>query len=239
MKTLSIILSVLIAGQVSAQTTANPKVTPTTQPPPYYTESTNAITYNSVNNNTGTPMVSNPLENNNPSVQASIPINNKPSSLEVDMPQNNFPAPARIVNNNAQQNTTVKNKATEGTPTTNTVVYATSVSSDSIRATVPTVAETNTPVVKSTVIYNVSTGVDASKISKSTTVTRANGNTYPIRQTYVSESVVTKFKNIYGDNLYDIRLVRSGTNKVNYIIRTIDNGAYKTMYLDEEGVVIQ
>ncbi|MCP9750329.1 hypothetical protein [Ferruginibacter sp. HRS2-29] len=239
MKTFSIIISVLLAGQVSAQTTTNSNITTTTPPPPYYTESKNALTYNSVNNNTGTPMVSNPLENNNPSVQASIPINNKPSSLEVDMPQNSFPAPQRIVNNNAQQNTTVKNKVTEGTPNSTAVVYATSISSDSIRATAPAVVETSTPVVKSTVIYNLSTGVDASKVSKSTAAKSTNGNTYPIRQTYVSESVVTKFKNIYGDNLYDIRLVRSGANNVTYIIRTIDNGAYKTMYLDEDGVVIQ
>ncbi len=217
----------------------NNNVTPTTAPPPYYVSENNALTNNSVNNNTGTPMVTNPVENNNPSVQASIPINNKPPSIEVDIPQNNYTVQPRIVNNNSQQNTTVKNKTTDATPNVPGVVTATSVTSDSLSSNVIAAPPTSAPLVKSTVVYNNNTGVDISSARKSTTAKLANGNSVPVRQTFVSENIVTKFKNIYGDNLYDIRLIRSTNNDVKYVIRILDNGLFKTMYLTEEGEVIR
>ncbi len=208
----------------------------TTPAPPYYPAPSPA--YSNPQNN-GTPMVSNPVESNNPSVQASIPILNKPSSLEVDMggyiAQNN-----RIIYNNSQQNTPSKNVATEGTANIPTVVAATSVSSDTVmRTPAPATEATGNTVVNTTVIYNNTTGNDLSRTTdKTTLLTTQRGNSSPVRQTYISEQVVNRFKNLYGDNLYDIRQVRYGNSNTIYIIRTMKDGMFNTMYLDENGEVV-
>ncbi|MBC7934823.1 MAG: hypothetical protein H7Y86_05630 [Rhizobacter sp.] len=211
----------------------------TTPAPPYYPAPSPA--YNPPPTN-GTPMVKNPVENNNPSVQASIPILNKPSGLESDLTGNVVPPANRIIYNNSQQNTASKNVATEGTANAPTVVAATSISSDTVLRTPANVATTGStsPVVNTTVIYNNTTGTDVSRVADKTVLaTNTNGNTYPVRQTYISEQVVNKFKSLYGENLYDIRQVRySGKNTI-YIIRTMKQGLFSTMYLDENGELVQ
>ncbi|RYY30290.1 MAG: hypothetical protein EOP46_21500, partial [Sphingobacteriaceae bacterium] len=136
--------------------------------PPYYPAPSPAYNYPATTQ--GTPMVKNPVENNNPSVQASIPIINKPSSLEIDrggyVAQNN-----RIIYNNAQQNTPAKNMATEGTANVPTYVASTSISSDTImRTTIPAAVAVEAPVVKTTVIYNNTTGTDLSTTTDKTTL---------------------------------------------------------------------
>ena len=227
MKILSIVLSSCLSLGAFAQTTPAP---------PYYPAPSKA--YNYPPQNGGTPMVKNPVENNNPSVQASIPILNKPSGLEADSygytAQGN-----RTIYNNVQQNTPSKNMATEGTANVPTATAATSIASDTvIRSTVEPAAAT---VVKTTVIYNNTTGADiSSTVNKtSTQQTKSTGNTSPVRQTYISETVVNQFKKVYGENLYDIRQVRYGTNNTMYIIRTMKEGMISTMYLDENGEVVQ
>lgn len=225
----------LIAAIITISITAfTQKLTPPTEK--YTTAS--AYTNSAVNSNTGTPMVTNPVENNNPSVQASIPINDKPSGLEVDNPQNNIPQPTqRIINNNAQANTTVKTSSINGVENTTAVVVKTNTSNDTLRAS--TEALSSTPVAASTVVYNSATGVDAARKTNAATVRLSNGNTVPVLQTYVSQTVVTKFKNIYGDDLYDIRLLKSADNRFVYVVRITDNGLYKTIYLTEDGTVVQ
>ena len=230
MKYLSIIALACSFGVASAQTTPAP---------PYYPAPSPA--YNPPPTN-GTPMVKNPVENNNPSVQASIPILNKPSGLEADLSGNAVAPANRVIYNNAQQNTPTKNMATEGTANVPTVVAATSVSPDTVlrTSTVATTTTSTTPVVKTTVIYNNTTGTDVSSVTDKTTVTTNNsGNTNPVRQTYISEQVVNRFKTMYGENLYDIRQVRySGKNTI-YIVRTQKAGLFTTLYLDETGEVVQ
>lgn len=228
MKLLSIIGLLLISIAGFSQTTPAP---------PYYPAP--SLAYNYPPPTGGTPMVRNPVENNNPSVQASIPILNKPSGLETDMggyvPQNN-----RIIYNNSQQNTTSKNVATEGTANLPTVVAASSVSSDTVlRAAVPVETVNNSAVVSTTVIYNNTTGTDISKTTdKTTLITTKTGNSSPVRQSYISEAVVNRFKMMYGENLYDIRQVRHGNNATIYIIRTMKAGMFNTLYLDENGELV-
>jgi hypothetical protein len=209
----------------------------TTPAPPYYPAP--SPVYNLPQNN-GTPMVKNVLENNNPSVQASIPILNKPSSLETDLggyvAQN-----TRIIYNNVQQNTPAKNMATEGTANVPTAVAATSVASDTVIRTeiTPVAQSTASTVVNTTVIYNNTTGTDVSRTTdKTTLITTKTGNSSPVRQSYISENVVNRFKSVYGDNLYDIRQVRYGNNATIYIIRVMKGGAFTTMYLDENGELV-
>ena len=185
-------------------------------------------------------MVRNPVENNNPSVQASIPILNKPNSLETDMGGGYVAQNNRIIYNNAQQNTPVKNMATEGTANVPTAVAASSISSDTIVRVAESAPVSTAPtVVSTTVIYNNTTGTDISKTTdKTTQVSTRAGNTSPVRQTFISEKVVNRFKNLYGDNLYDIRQVRYGSANSIYIIRTMKDGLFNTMYLDEDGQVV-
>lgn len=210
----------------------------TTPAPPYYPAP--SMAYNYPPQNGGTPMVRNPVENNNPSVQASIPILNKPSGLEADMAGYTTATNNRIIYNNAQQNTPVKNRATEGTANVPTAIAATSVNSDTvIQVATPLANERVNTVVSSTVIYNNSTGTDISTTTDKNTVTNSNsGNSYPIRQTYIAENVVNRFKTLYDKNLYDIRQVRYGTNNTIYIIRLIKEGFFTTMYLNENGEVV-
>lgn len=210
----------------------------TTPAPPYYPAP--SIVYNYPPQNGGTPMVRNPVENNNPSVQASIPILNKPSGLEADMAGYATAAGNRIVYNNAQQNTPVKNRATEGMANVPTAVPASSVNADTfmLAATAPATEPAST-VVSSTVIYNNTTGTDISTTTGKNTVTNSNsGNSYPIRQTYIAENVVNRFKTLYDKTLYDIRQVRYGANNTIYIIRLIKDGFFTTMYLNENGEVV-
>ena len=207
----------------------------TTPAPPYYPAPSPAYNYPPANN--GTPMVRNPVENNNPSVQASIPILNKPSSLETDM--GGYVAQGtRIIYNNAQQNTPAKNMATEGTSNIPTAVASTSISSDTVMRT-PVAASTPNTVVKTTVIYNNTTGTDVSKTTdKTTLISNKRGNSAPVTQMYISENVVNRFKTLYGENLYDIRQVRYGNSNTMYIIRVMKEGMFNTMYLDENGDVV-
>lgn len=209
----------------------------TTPAPPYYPAP--SPVYNYPPQNGGTPMVRNVVENNNPSVQKSMPILNKPSSLEVDM-GGYVATNDRIIYNNSQQNTPSKNIATEGTANAPTVVAASSVASDTVmRTAVVSTDPSATAVVNTTVIYNNTTGTDLSRTTdKTTLVTTKTGNSSPVRQTYISEKVVNRFKNLYGDNLYDIRQVRYGNNNTIYIIRTMKDGMFNTMYLDENGEIV-
>lgn len=230
MKLLSII------GLLCCGIAANAQTTPA---PPYYQAP--STVYNFPPQNGGTPMVRNPVENNNPSVQASIPILNKPSGLEADMAGYTAATNNRIIYNNSQQNTPVKNRATEGTANVPTAIAATSINSDTVIqvATSPG-NETANIVVSSTVIYNNSTGTDVSTTADKNTLTNSNsGNSYPIRQTYIAENVVNRFKTMYDKNLYDIRQVRFGANRTIYIIRLLKDGFFTTMYLDENGEVVQ
>ena len=244
----------LVAGNISlaAAQTASPA-------PPFYPTGVNAVTASAISNN-GTPMVKNPVENNNPSVQASIPINNKPVPLETDVPQNSTPPVARIINENAQANTPVKNRtvaAIQGKPGTTTGTVIPNIPSDSLQSaltTFPAAATTassssvsksttvltkTSPAAETTVLYSATTGVDAVNKSTVTKPSKSNGNTVPVRQTYIAENVVNKFKSIYGDKLYDIRLIRSANNKYIYVVRTQSDGIYTSFYLNEEGTVIQ
>ena len=231
MKILAVIGLVGLAFSSQAQTTPAP---------PYYPAPSPVYNYPPQNGG-GTPMVRNPVENNNPSVQASIPILNKPSALETDMggyvAQNN-----RIIYNNSQQNTPSKNLATEGTANVPTVVAASSVSSDTVlRASIPAVAaESAAPVVvNTTVIYNNTTGTDISKTTdKTTLITTNRGNSSPVRQSFISENVVNRFKTLYGENLYDIRQVRHSNSSSIYIIRTLKEGMINTLYLNENGELV-
>ncbi|RYE17740.1 MAG: hypothetical protein EOP51_23340 [Sphingobacteriales bacterium] len=174
-------------------------------------------------------------------MQASIPILNKPSSLEADRGGYAVAPNNRIIYNNAQQNTPVKNMATEGTANVPTYVAATSISSDTVfRTAAPLSADSSTNVVKTTVIYNNTTGTDVSKTTdKTTELTTKGNNTSPVRQTFISETVVNRFKTLYGEELYDIRQVRYGTNNTIYIVRVIKEGLFNTMYLNEDGEIVR
>jgi hypothetical protein len=229
MKTLSVILSLCVCGAAGAQTIPAP---------PYYPAPSPA--YNYPQQNQGTPMVKNPVENNNPSVQASIPILNKPSGLEADSYGIPY-AQARTVYNNVQQNTPAKNTATEGRANLPSVPALVNVSSDTIMQvhSSTTTQPAASAIVKTTVIYNNTTGTDISTTTDKTTQINSNtSNTYPVRQTYISETVVSRFKTLYGESLYDIRQVRYSGNNTIYIIRTMKGGLFTTMFLNENGEVV-
>ena len=229
MKLLSIIGLICMGASVHAQTTPAP---------PYYQTPSPAFT----TQNNGTPMVKSPVENNNPSVQASIPILNKPSALEADLAGNALPQPNRTIYNNVQQNTPAKNLATEGTANVPTAIAATSIASDTVLRAPQNVAEAvnASNVVKTTVIYNNTTGADVTRtVDKTSQATTKSGNTVPVKQTYISETVVNRFKTAYGDNLYDIRQVRYGTNNTIYIVRTVKEGFFTTVYLNEDGEIVR
>ncbi len=210
----------------------------TTPAPPYYPAPSPAYAVPTTN---GTPMVRNPIENNNPSVQASIPILNKPSSLEADRGGYAVAPANRIIYNNAQQNTPVKNMATDGTANVPTYVAATSIASDTVFRSSPVLSTDSTAsVVKTTVIYNNTTGTDVSKtVDKVTAVTTRASNTAPVRQTYIAEAVVNRFKTLYGEELYDIRQVRYGSDNTIYVVRVIKDGLFNTMYLNADGEIVR
>lgn len=80
-----------------------------------------------------------------------------------------------------------------------------------------------------------------------TTVVQVRGNTLnglsknnvsPVLVNYIPEIIVTKLKNRYSDNLYDITMLKKSGNRSLYIVRVKGNTGYITYYLDEEGNVI-
>lgn len=218
----------IIFGNASILCAGAQKLEPSTTP----VFNNNAVTNNSVNNNTGTPMVKDPVAANNPSYQAAIPINNQVNPLEAGTPQKQVPANQVVI---------VRESVPVVAPA-NTVVITQNNSVVPVNTTNAVKGDTvfnnagNVQAVQSTVIYNKETGVDLQKTKQPvvTNATNTPGNR-PLLQTYVSESVVNKFKTIYGDNLYDIRLIRSGKNQVNYIVRIKDNGLFQSIYINEDG----
>lgn len=202
----------------------------TTPPPPYNPPNNNALSNSNVNNNTGTPMVTNPVESNNPSVQAAIPINNQVSSLEAELPVKNEAFVYKTLRNDTAQKVAILNSNVDTARISTNIIPI--INTDS--AIVTTIS---TEIPKTIEIYNAAKGIDASTQPKYNPINLPNGNTVPITSTYVSQEVVSRFKNIYGESLYDIRLYRSAANKVIYIIRIHKNGIYSTLYLNENGEV--
>lgn len=193
---------------------------------------TNNASSNSVNNSSGTPMVKDPVANNNPSYQAAIPINNQVNSLEASTPLKQVPSNQVIVK--SENVPVVIPTGPVVITNNNSVVPVTAVNAvkgDTLYNSLSSV----TPV-QSTVIYNKETGVDVQKKNSLQVSSNSNNSrNTPLLQTYVSESVVNKFKLIYGDSLYDIRVIRSGDKQVNYIVRIKENGYYQSIYINEDG----
>jgi len=60
----------------------------------------------------------------------------------------------------------------------------------------------------------------------------------PVLQTWVPDQVVTTALNQYKQNLYDIAAMK-GNNKTDmYVVRVLDNGELKSMYMDANGAAV-
>jgi hypothetical protein len=57
----------------------------------------------------------------------------------------------------------------------------------------------------------------------------------PVLETYVSQDVIDKMKNKYGNTLYDITAVAGTSNQTQYVVRSLKNGQYTTDYINESG----
>jgi hypothetical protein len=57
----------------------------------------------------------------------------------------------------------------------------------------------------------------------------------PVLETWVPDQVVTTALNQYKQNLYDIAAMKGNNNTNMYVVRVIDNGELKSMYMDSTG----
>ena len=57
----------------------------------------------------------------------------------------------------------------------------------------------------------------------------------PTLQTYVPEDVITKATNMYGNNIYDISMVKNAMNVDVYHVRVQDNGTMTSAWINEDG----
>ena len=61
----------------------------------------------------------------------------------------------------------------------------------------------------------------------------------PVLINAVPSAVVLNIKNKYGDSVYDIKKIKGNSSGMDvYVVRIMDNGQYKTTYLNEDGNAI-
>ena len=66
-----------------------------------------------------------------------------------------------------------------------------------------------------------------------------NGTSYslalPAIENKIPEEVITKAITQFGNNIYDITMMKSANNSTVYMIRTMDNGSMKSTWINEDG----
>jgi len=60
----------------------------------------------------------------------------------------------------------------------------------------------------------------------------------PVLQTWVPDAVITTASNLYKQNLYDIAAMKGNNNSEMYVVRVLDNGELKSMYMDANGTAV-
>lgn len=60
----------------------------------------------------------------------------------------------------------------------------------------------------------------------------------PVLETYVPDPVITTATNLYKQNLYDIAAMKGNDNQDMYLVRVMDNGELKSMYIDANGTAV-
>jgi hypothetical protein len=60
----------------------------------------------------------------------------------------------------------------------------------------------------------------------------------PVLETWVPDAVVTTAINQYKQNLYDITAMKGNDSTDMYLVRVMDNGQLKTMYMDANGAAV-
>jgi hypothetical protein len=60
----------------------------------------------------------------------------------------------------------------------------------------------------------------------------------PVLQTWVPDAVITTAGNLYKQNLYDIAAMKGNNNTEMYVVRVLDNGELKSMYMDANGTAV-
>lgn len=60
----------------------------------------------------------------------------------------------------------------------------------------------------------------------------------PVLQTWVPDAVITTASNLYKEKLYDIAAMKGNNNSEMYVVRVLDNGELKSMYMDANGTAV-
>jgi len=60
----------------------------------------------------------------------------------------------------------------------------------------------------------------------------------PVLQTWVPDAVVSTATNLYKQNLYDIAAMKGNNNTDMYVVRVMDNGELKSVYMDNNGTAV-
>lgn len=113
--------------------------------------------------------------------------------------------------------------------------------------------ETKKTKIKIKIKGNPNTGLQKSEVPNKPAITTANPPSttivlltgwrtdpaaLPVIGNDVPADIVTIAKNKYGDNIYDIKKIKSITGQTNYAVRIMENGQYQTYNLDADGNVI-
>ena len=67
---------------------------------------------------------------------------------------------------------------------------------------------------------------------------RTDPASLPVVGTGVSAEVVTTLKTKYGDNIYDIKKIRTTSGQDAYAVRVMENGQYTIYYVGADGNVV-
>ena len=60
----------------------------------------------------------------------------------------------------------------------------------------------------------------------------------PVLETWVPDAVITTATNLYKQNLYDITAMKGNNSTDMYVVRVMDNGELKSMYIDANGTAV-
>lgn len=131
------------------------------------------------------------------------------------------------VNTTTADSTSMKTEQNSSMNTT--TVDSASMSSD--RSTVPEVSAT--PVTSNNTS---STEMGRGVNNSSTAVTGLNRfSALPVLETWVPAAVVEQLSKKYGDQLYDITMLKTGENQYGYVVRLQENGMYRTETVNDAG----
>ena len=218
-----IFISLFLLGSLFSAYAQNDSLNKT----PVIRDSTPVTTNNTMNNvrNDSTGSVNNSMRSDSTAIMNNTMRNDSTASMNNTMKSDSTAS----MNNSMKSDSTgsVNNNSNINNTTTNTQSNVNSSTSNSNQMTPAFPSTINTSTTNTSMINNIQNIPGLPGYAS-----------LPVLESYVPADVVSKVKSKY-NYVYDITPIKHTTDQTAYVVRHLDNGAYKTEIIGEDGNAIQ